>query len=165
MSDNIYIVKGSLQAVGRVRRNDSNEIIDQELDAGYTLGDVTEYSGKRYEDDMMTPAYKWNGVTHVPKDTADYLQEAKDKKLAELGNEAVNQAKKVYAFINDISVFVFINDFWLSFLPSSKDVLQGYLPTLKQIWLKYLSAVSIINDYTVIVDVENYNVVTAPNWP
>jgi len=173
----VLIVKGERRLVGRVLRDDLNAVISYNLRSdfhapGHTgdpetdlaldlaLGVVAEYSGKVYEEDNITFAFKWNGAIHVSKDYNDYLQEAKDKKLEELKAEGIRRGMLVYEAVDHPSIGKLIEDIILAIKPTARDPLQADLVELKTIKTNFLTKRGEINALTTIPAVESYDITT-----
>lgn len=156
-----YILKGDVQIVGMVERNELDQIIRQELN-GYTLDQVGEYSGLLYQDDHYTLAYLWDTdlLTHREKNTADLLEEAKVKKIADLKEYSIILAKQLYDFIRSTSEVKFAADLRAHIEPAAKLPLTGDLATLAGYRSTFITKRTEINALTTISEVEAYDLTT-----
>lgn len=127
-----YIKKDSLRIVGLIERDDLDQIIRQELKTGLTLDDVTEYFGRLYEDDLITPAYVWDNdlQTHRLKNNQDALNIIKAAKVQELLDYGLIQCQGLYDCIQSLSHVRLIKDQYNLTVPGAQQPLSGNISTL-----------------------------------
>ena len=134
------------------------------VERGYGLHEAVRAAGHRLEHVNGIWISDDDAAVQAIIDVYDPVPYAKRKKIVELGNEALRRVSLVFEEVNTREELEVIAHTILSITPAARQ-LTSKMQSLMNHMTVLRAGVATINGYTLLSDVQAFNVVTTPVWP